>query len=169
MNCKKIAELLRAFADTCYGSDHPDIEMEGYRLLTNIADELDPPDTKPEPAPEPAFKVGDWVEIRHKYIGGHIHHGRVVSLRLTSPVITIQGEGDWVLCDHNDYIFRKIKPSEVKVKVTLEGTVSQDRILEGASCFELHTNRSSYIINLGEIDEQGFVDVLLMAQEEEEK
>lgn len=60
----------------------------------------------------------------------------------------------------------KPSPKDVKVKITLEGTVSQDSILKKAECFTLHTEHGEYIISLNSIEESEQVSELLKAQEE---
>lgn len=60
----------------------------------------------------------------------------------------------------------KLSPKEVVLKITLEGTVSQDSILEKASCFTLHTGNNEYIISLSSIEESEQVLELLKTQEE---
>ena len=81
-------------------------------------------DNEPEPKPQPAFKAGDWVEIE---VAGVISQ-QLVKLgvfadSVNAGGIEFYGNGMPVMEPSNARIIRKLDPSEVRVKVTLEGTV----------------------------------------------
>ena len=116
--------------------------------------------------PKPEFRVGDGVEFGTTQcqiisIGDATSDGAGGQY---SPVTIKSADSIWTITGFDN--LRKLKPSEVKVKITLEGTVSQDRILYGATCFTLKTRRSEYIISLHEIEEDELVESLLKSQEE---
>lgn len=151
IDLKKIADGLRVIREAYAPLVRTNTVCDG---LTAIIDELDPPEPQPEPAPQ--YKVGDWVT-----------NGRVVG-----RVTLIKPEWIDILDQHGIphtlglVNLHKLDPSEVRVKVVLEGTVSQDSILDKASCFSLHTDRSEHIISLSEIEDSELVESLLKAQEE---
>ena len=82
-----------------------------------------------EPEPAPRLKVGDWVEMNicsnHQGKIKEIFEdgmGELYGTRIhrTNPTFTITGlSGEFAFAS----IARKLDPSEVKVKITLEGTV----------------------------------------------
>lgn len=112
---------------------------------------------EPQPEPEPALKVGDWVEYDiDSYLRVIETPGRERTLCKTLSGVIVY---PYTSC------LTKVSPSEVRVKVVLEGTVSQDSILDKASCFSLHTDRSEHIISLSEIEDSELVESLLKAQE----
>ena len=80
-------------------------------------DELDPP----EPKPEPAYKVGDWVEFKGKQYRISAIGGK--GLFDDDNLIMFEGV-IWGVSEKAE--LRKLDPSEVKVTLTLEGTVSRD-------------------------------------------
>ena len=84
-----------------------------------------------EPNPESAFKVGDWVEIE---VAGVISQHRVRTGVFADSInaggIEFYGNGLPVMKPMSARIIRKLKPSEVKVTLTLEGTVK----LNGEDC-----------------------------------
>lgn len=163
MNAKKIAEKLREIA-SFYGPDDGCTNAI-YDALTDIANELDPPEPKPEPLPmasthdglgnkfmrdclkpnehpiiagynrldyvpvegirvpepepKPTYKVGDWVE--HGNYQGIVEdvNGDIISVHDITASGRCHDEVNKSCC-------RKLAPSEVKVTLTLEGTVSRD-------------------------------------------
>jgi hypothetical protein len=84
-----------------------------------------------EPKQEPAFKVGDWVEIE---VAGVISQQRVrpgvCADSINAGGIEFYSNGLPLMKFLSSRITRKLDPSEVKVKVTLEGTVR----LNGEDC-----------------------------------
>lgn len=84
MNTKKIAELIRTFADTYYSSGHPDLVQAGHDWLMEIAEELD------QPAPRPLLadaEVG-WV-CKHR-------NGKYSQITQIKPCVTLGNLYGWI-------------------------------------------------------------------------
>ena len=98
--------------------------------------------------PEPAFKVGDWVEFID--VGGRKSQGKYLSKAYDHAILVldISYKINARCVVPTAKIIRKLAPSEVKVAITLTGTVSQDSILDKAGCFTLKTAGSEYITYL---------------------
>jgi len=162
MNAKKIAEKLRRLAKYEIPSQ-PFTSRELKGIITDIADELDPP----EPKPEPAFKVGDWVEIDGKQyrLSGVPLCGCAYPHNQKWYVLDINGNEFTHYTSEN---IRKLDPSEVRIKVTLEGTVSPG-LNNPEEGFYLSLSKDSYAYVRYEMldpDTAALVRELLAAQEE---
>ena len=154
MNAKIIAERLRRLAKYEIPSQ-PFTSRELKGIITDIADELDPP----EPEPKPAFKAGDWVEYKGNqyrisaFGGGGMMFLEKAIFALTPP-----------------YPVRKLDPSEVVIRIgCLSGTVTY---AISDDCFLLakvnDPQHRACCIDMSMLDTptREMVESLLMAQEE---
>lgn len=116
-------------------------------------------------ATQPKYEVGDWVE----YMG---EQRKIVGIPIgeTKPDIKYwcaQDIGGNEIFIYADNITRKLSPSEVKVKVTLEGTV---RSSINDCCFELSTPNGGWAtIGFNEIDPATADLVRELIKKQEEK
>jgi len=111
MNAKKIAERLRRLAKYEIPSQ-PFTSRELKGIITDIADELDPPE------PQPTYKVGDWVEYKKG------KHHQVDSVHDGCCYLSY-GKGCGCFSALYSDITRKLDPSEVVIRIgCLSGTVT---------------------------------------------
>lgn len=124
MNTKKIAGLIRRLSSYDL-TGLPFTSRCMSEILEELANEIEPQPTE-ETKPEPAYKVGDWVEYNGCF-GRHIGIIDAVSpggSKVHIYVSDTHGLRVDISC------LRKLSPSEVRIKVTLEGTVK----LNGEDC-----------------------------------
>ena len=111
MNAKKIADAVRLIREAYAPLVRTNTVCDG---LTAIIDELDPP----EPKPEPAYKVGDWVEYKKG------KHHQVDSVHDGCCYLSY-GKGCGCFSALYSDITRKLDPSEVVIRIgCLSGTVT---------------------------------------------
>ena len=117
MNAKKIAEMLREIA-SFFASDEGCTNAI-YDAQIAIANELDPP----EPKPEPAFKVGDWVDVKCDPTYGCLMIEEVTQSNGFTMYYCRSFKNGLTAWTHTE--LRKLDPSEVIVHIgCLEGTVA---------------------------------------------
>ena len=121
-----------------------------------------------EPNPEPAYKVGDWVEIEVSgVISQQLVKLGVFADSIIAGGIEFYGNGLPVMKPLNARIIRKLDPSEVIVKIgCLEGTVERagdDRMFLVSG--DGHTNACIMLAML-DTPTRELVKALLKAQEE---
>jgi len=153
-DAKKIADAVRVIREAYAPLVRTNTVCDG---LTAIIDELDPP----EPKPEPAYKVGDWVEYKKG------KHHQVDSVHDGCCYLSY-GKGCGCFSALYSDITRKLDPSEVRVKVVLEGTVERH---DGNPqyWFKLRSSEYNYaLISIDMLDTptREKVESLLRAQEE---
>lgn len=85
----------------------------------------------PELPKEPAYAAGDWVEFNP---GNNTHQVRIV--KVDGEKLHYIDEKGYQTHIYISAILRKLKPSEVRVKIALEGTVRKSQL---AGCFVLDT------------------------------
>jgi len=85
--------------------------------------------------PEPKFKVGDWVEIEKSKEQGRITYISSNNYDAIDVKLYDQDELETYTKSDFDADFRKLDPSEVKVSLTLSGTVEK---VEDTGCFLLN-------------------------------
>ena len=112
-DAKKIADAVRVIREAYAPLVRTNTVCDG---LTAIIDELDPP----EPKPEPAYKVGDWVE----YNGKQYRISAIGGKGLFDDDKLIMFEGViWGVSEKAE--LRKLDPSEVVIRIgCLKGTVA---------------------------------------------
>jgi hypothetical protein len=123
------------------------------------------PIAEPEPEPQPAYAVGDWVQCG-------IMQAEIIELReiLNGRQIYHMKEADGTEYDADSSAFdRKLSSSEVRVKITLEGTVRKSQLV---GCFVLDTplpGNDVHTIRFADIDPAtaALVRDLLEKQKEE--
>ena len=124
----------------------------------------------PTPEPEPEFKVGDWVEMDYK---GTLYHCQVISVHDNgirvefvgaTPLLSFDGKNNMV----SMRLIRKLDPSEVRIKITLEGQVTKP-MDNDVSRFWLYYSTDEYVsVELDALrpKDRELVESLLKAQEE---
>lgn len=158
MNTKKIAKLLLGLADS-FDTNDPDTTNYRADTLRQIANEIEPQPTE-ETKPEPAYKVGDWVEFKGKQYRISAIGGK--GLFDDDNLIMFEGV---IWCVSEKAELRKLDPSEVIVKIgCLEGTVrkypnARFRLINGVFV-------SIIDINMLDTATRELVESLLRAQEE---
>jgi len=152
MNTKTIAKLLLGLADS-FDTNDPDTTNYRADTLRQIANEI-------EPQPEPEFNVGDFVKYD---IDTYL---RVIEPSGKDKTLckTLFGE---IVYPYTSCL-TKASPSEVRVKVVLEGTVERH---DGNPqyWFKLRSSEYNYaLISIDMLDAptRELVESLLRAQEE---
>ena len=153
MNTKKIAKLLLGLADS-FDTNDPDTTNYRADTLRQIANEI-------EPQPEPAFKVGDWVEFKGKQYRISAIGGK--GLFDDDNLIMFEGV---IWCVSEKAEPRKLDPSEVIVKIgCLKGTVAHSSSSHFCLCAE--DNWTMIAFDMLDTPTRELVESLLKAQEEE--
>ena len=122
--------------------------------------------------PEPAYKVGDWVEVN---ANGVKKQGKIMRFceadflqNNTNALVLHDVLGRWYGYHRVEDIIRKLDPSEVRVKVTLEGQVTKP-VDNAGGRFWLYYSTDEYVtIELDALSnkDRELVESILKAQEE---
>lgn len=117
---------------------------------------------------EPEYKVGDWVEYR---LDGDTYYGKICNIRgyvYYFSVTTEEIPKDQARAIMLESIIRKLDPSEVRVKITLEGQVTKP-VDNAGGRFWLYYSTDEYVsIELDALSykDRELVESLIKAQEE---
>jgi len=92
----------------------------------------------------------------------YIKHGRII-WQNTQGIIEPLSEKEFLGLDNLGWEF--YDPSEDKIKVIIEGTISQDSISKKDGCFTLHVSNDEYIFSLSHVDNSDKIEKLLKRQD----